>query len=152
MTSSQRSESINAFVDGFANPKTQLVDFVCLYNRAVAALCASESHEDFMNLNNAPPLRLSHPIEVQAEKSYTRETLKLFQTELLDGISLFHEELQKEGSKRMFKVQYSLSDQDKWEELIFDQVDELTITCTCAMLETYGIYIDTSCISCLIIK
>ena len=54
-------------------------------------------------------------------------------------MSLFHEELQKEGSKRTFKVQYSLNDHDKWEDVTFDQVGKLTVTCTCAMLETIGI-------------
>lgn len=82
---------------------------------------------------------LSHPLEVQAGKTYTREVLKLFQTELLAGVSLFHEELQKERSKRIFKVQYSLDEEDNWEDVTFDQVGELTVTCTCAMLETNGI-------------
>jgi len=56
----------------------------------LAAHCAFESHENFMNLNNAPPVCLSHPIEVQAEKSYTRDILMFFfQMEHLDGMSLF---------------------------------------------------------------
>ena len=50
-------------------------------------------------------------------------------------MSLFYEELQNEGSKRIFKVQYSLNDQDEWEEATFDQVGELTVICTYAMLE-----------------
>ena len=54
-------------------------------------------------------------------------------------MSLFHEELQKEGSKKTFNVQYSLNDHDKWEDVTFDQVGKLTVTCTCAMLETNGI-------------
>jgi len=54
MTSSHRSESINAFFDGLINLRTQLVDFVCQYEKVVAARRASESHENLMNLNNAP--------------------------------------------------------------------------------------------------
>ena len=139
MTSSQRSESINAFFDGFVNLRTQLSDFVCQYDKVVASRRASEAHEDFMNLDNVPAMCLLHSLEVQAAKTYIREILKLFQRELLAGVSLFHEELQKEGSKRLFNVQYSLDEQEKWVEVTFDQVGELTTTCTCAMLETNGI-------------
>ena len=61
-TSCQRSESINAFFDGFVNSRTQLVDFVCEYDKAVVAHRASESDEDFMNLNNAPQCVILHTL------------------------------------------------------------------------------------------
>ena len=47
MTTSQRSESINSFFDGFVNAYTKLVEFVHQYDKAVAARRTSESQQDF---------------------------------------------------------------------------------------------------------
>lgn len=68
MTSSQRSESINAFFDGFVNSRTQLMEFVCQYDKAIKARRASEAHEDFMNLNNAPQCVFHTPLKCKLEK------------------------------------------------------------------------------------
>ena len=47
MTTSQTSESINSFFDGFVNANTKLVEFVHQYDKAVAARRSSETQQDF---------------------------------------------------------------------------------------------------------
>lgn len=139
MTTSQRTESIYAFFDSYIDANTQLADFVCKYDKVVAAHCASESKEDFMTLNTVPTMCISHPIEVQAGKSYTREILKIFQEELIKSYTLFCEDVLKEGSKEIYLVGPFSKERDKMEEVTYDQSEELKVACTCAMFETDGI-------------
>ena len=47
MTTSQRSESLNFFFNGFVNENTKLVEFVHQYDKAVAARRSSKSQQDF---------------------------------------------------------------------------------------------------------
>ncbi|XP_020266769.1 protein FAR1-RELATED SEQUENCE 5-like [Asparagus officinalis] len=68
MRSSQRSESINAFFDGYVNSQTQLHEFVTQYEKAVTNRRFSEAHEDFKSLNTKPVMLLGHPIESKLEK------------------------------------------------------------------------------------
>ncbi|XP_020271630.1 protein FAR1-RELATED SEQUENCE 5-like [Asparagus officinalis] len=81
MRSSQRSESINAFFDGYVNSQTQLHEFVLQYEKALTHRRLSEAHEDFKSLNTKPVMLLGHPIEVQAGEMYTRNMFDVFQTE-----------------------------------------------------------------------
>ncbi|XP_020243517.1 protein FAR1-RELATED SEQUENCE 5-like [Asparagus officinalis] len=139
MTTSQRSESINAFFDGYVNTNTRLVDFVCQYNKALANHHASESREDFMTLNTVLAMCLRHPLEVKVSKLYTRGIFKIFQDELTNGLSLFHEEMLKEEPKIIYLVGVFSEEREKWEEVTYDKSRELTVKCSCALFETDGI-------------
>src|SRR5436190_18737432 len=139
MTTTQRSESINAFFDGYVNSKTNLIDFVNQYDKAVSSRRAAELNEDFMTLNTVPPTLYTHPLEAQPREVYTRGILKLFQTELIAGMSLFREELEKDGLKLTYIVGSFTDKRDNWENVTYDDSDELEVTCTCGLFETDGI-------------
>ncbi|XP_020249173.1 protein FAR-RED IMPAIRED RESPONSE 1-like [Asparagus officinalis] len=104
MTTSERSESINAFLDSSVNENTRLVEFVGQYDNTMASRCASKSHEDFMTLNTVPVMTFSNPIEEQFGKAYTRVILKMFQKDLGDVMSLHREEVSKEELKVVYLV------------------------------------------------
>ncbi|XP_020245275.1 protein FAR1-RELATED SEQUENCE 5-like [Asparagus officinalis] len=78
MTSSQRSESINAFFDTYVNSQTLLSDFVEHYDKAILSRHSQELSEDFATLNTKPVMYLNHPIEIQAGESYTRAIFERF--------------------------------------------------------------------------
>ncbi|XP_020262557.1 protein FAR1-RELATED SEQUENCE 5-like [Asparagus officinalis] len=103
MRSSQRSESINAFFDGYVNSQTQLHEFVTQYEKAVTHRL-SEAHEDFKSLNTKPVMLLGHPIEVQAGEMYTRNMFDVFHTEFKGFGTEFCEELRKDGDIVEYKV------------------------------------------------
>ncbi|XP_020249141.1 protein FAR1-RELATED SEQUENCE 5-like [Asparagus officinalis] len=145
MTTSQRSESINAFFDGFVNANTRLVEFVGQYDKAVASRRASESHEDFMTLNTVPAMSFSNPIEEQVGNTYTRTILKMFQRELGDVMSLHREEVSQEELKVVYLVGKYFEDKENWEEVTYEINSELNVACTCSFWETEGVL----CISCL---
>ncbi|XP_020271889.1 protein FAR1-RELATED SEQUENCE 5-like [Asparagus officinalis] len=54
MTSTQRSEGINAFFDHFVNANTELHDFVKQYDKSVEARRAAELEQDFKSTNSVP--------------------------------------------------------------------------------------------------
>ncbi|XP_020252347.1 protein FAR1-RELATED SEQUENCE 5-like [Asparagus officinalis] len=97
MRSSQMSESINAFFDGYVNSQTQLHEFVTQYEKAITHHRLSEAHEYFKRLNSKPVMLLGHLIEVQTGEMYTRNMFDVFQTEFKGFGTEFCEELRKDG-------------------------------------------------------
>ncbi|XP_020258759.1 protein FAR1-RELATED SEQUENCE 5-like [Asparagus officinalis] len=150
MRSSQRSESINAFFDGYVNSQTQLHDFVTQYEKAVTHRRLSEAHEDFKSLNTKPVMLLGHPIEIQAGEMYTRNMFDVFHTEfkgfgtefceeLRKGFGTeFCEELRKDGDIVEYKV-CKFTDRGKWEVVTYEQSSQMQFRCTCALFETNGV-------------
>ncbi|XP_020268731.1 protein FAR1-RELATED SEQUENCE 5-like [Asparagus officinalis] len=138
MTTSQRSESINSFFDGFVNANTNLVEFVGQYDKAVTTHRGSESHEDFMTLNTVPVMSFSSPIEAQVGRAYTRVMLKMFQKELGDVMSLHYEETSKEELKVVYSVGKFSEERKNWEDVTYEKNGELKVACTCAFWETEG--------------
>ncbi|XP_020257250.1 protein FAR1-RELATED SEQUENCE 5-like [Asparagus officinalis] len=117
MTSSQRSESINAFFDTYVNSQTLLPDFVEQYDKAILSRHSQELSEDFATLNTKPVMHLNHPIEIQAGESYTRAIFERFQDELKASVSLFHDEMGKEESISKYIVGSLSTERSVWEHL-----------------------------------
>ncbi|KAL7589965.1 hypothetical protein Lser_V15G37917 [Lactuca serriola] len=66
LTTTERSESINSFFDGFVNSRTMLNEFVVQCDKAVESRRAAEEDEDFKTMNSRPVLSSVHPIEEKA--------------------------------------------------------------------------------------
>ncbi|XP_020257971.1 protein FAR1-RELATED SEQUENCE 5-like [Asparagus officinalis] len=137
MRSSQRSESINAFFDGYVNSQTQLHEFVPQYEKALTHRRLSEAHEDFKSLNTKPIMLLGHPIEVQAGEMYTRTMFDVFQTEFKGFVTEFCEELRKDGDIVEYKI-CKFADRSKGELVTYDQSSKIQFICTCALFEANG--------------
>ncbi|XP_020246346.1 protein FAR1-RELATED SEQUENCE 5-like [Asparagus officinalis] len=151
MRSSQRSESINAFFDGYVNSQTQLHEFVTQYEKAtqlhefvtqyekaVTHRRLSEAHEDFKSLNTKPVMLLGHPIEIQAGEMYTRNMFDVFHTEFKGFGTEFCEELRKDGDIVEYKI-CKFTDREKWEVVTYEQSSHIQFCCTCALFETNGV-------------
>lgn len=84
MSSSQRSEGINHFFDGFINSKTTLKEFIDKYEDALEKRYEAEIEEDNRTLQTNAFLKTSSPFESQAAGKYTRRIFKKFQNEILE--------------------------------------------------------------------
>lgn len=84
MSSSQRSESINHFFDGFVNSKTTLKEFIDRYEVALEKRYEAENEQDSKSLQTNAFLKTSSPFERQAAAKYTRRIFKKFQNEILE--------------------------------------------------------------------
>ncbi|XP_077251828.1 protein FAR1-RELATED SEQUENCE 5-like [Tasmannia lanceolata] len=112
MTSSSRSESMNAFFDGFVNQSTNLQEFVEQYDNAFHDRRDKESQEYF-KFKSASALLISRStLESQAAKCYTSIMFKLFKAEFGDSSDCWDELLDKNGNVSEYLV--GLSNEEKW--------------------------------------
>ncbi|XP_077251860.1 protein FAR1-RELATED SEQUENCE 5-like [Tasmannia lanceolata] len=63
MKSSQRSESMNSFFDGYVNNNTGLHEFLNAYERALVQRRKTEAEEDFKSKYSIPKMQTNSPLE-----------------------------------------------------------------------------------------
>ncbi|XP_039127221.1 protein FAR1-RELATED SEQUENCE 5-like [Dioscorea cayenensis subsp. rotundata] len=135
MTSTQRSESINSFFDGFVNSQTPLDEFVMQYDKALCARRNDEENEDFKTLNSMPNFHTGHPIERHAGEVYTRAVFNIFQAELRESDSMLAERIRDGTDHAKYKICNHI--------VIFRRDDledgEPIATCSCKKFETEGV-------------
>ena len=71
MSTTQRSEGLNAFFDGFINSTTTLQQFVVQYENALHHKAEKECEADFASLNTTIPCATQSLIERQYQQAYT---------------------------------------------------------------------------------
>nr|XP_017225183.1 PREDICTED: protein FAR1-RELATED SEQUENCE 1-like [Daucus carota subsp. sativus] len=82
MSTTQRSESMNSFFDGYVNSKTTLKQFVEQYDNALASKVEKENQEDFNSYNSMYPCITDYEMEKRIQSLYTNSKFKEFQQEL----------------------------------------------------------------------
>ncbi|KAK8952478.1 Protein FAR1-RELATED SEQUENCE 5 [Platanthera zijinensis] len=137
MTSSGRSESINAFFDGFVNSKTQLLEFITQYEKALHSRHQAEEREDFNTMNSVANLFTSYALERFAAEFYTKNMFKHFQQEFKQSLECWYEEINTIGTITTFRVGLSCEDSINWSTVIYDD-DNTKVICECAKFETDG--------------
>ncbi|XP_077251984.1 protein FAR1-RELATED SEQUENCE 7-like [Tasmannia lanceolata] len=140
MTSSGRSESINAFFDGYVNMNTTLKEFVDQYDRALEFRRKAESQEDFRSKTTKAVLMSRFKLEEEASKCYTRTMFDRFQVEFKDSLDCWHEKTDKNGNTTEYVVGLSVDEKWKWCKVLYDDSEEgVKATCECAKCEIEGI-------------
>ncbi|XP_061359251.1 protein FAR1-RELATED SEQUENCE 5-like [Gastrolobium bilobum] len=104
MNTTQRSESINSFFDGFVTSGTTLKEFVEKYNQAVDARYESFKKEDFESKHKERLLTFNMPLEEHAAKVYTRAIFLKFSEELSFSLRLSKEKLRNDGGCVTYRV------------------------------------------------
>ncbi|KAG9439113.1 hypothetical protein H6P81_019278 [Aristolochia fimbriata] len=140
MSSSQQSESINSFFDGFVNARTPLDEFVCQYDKALVSHRVDEEEEDFKTMYSKPVLSSEHPLEIQAGKLYTRVILGIFQEEFRRSHSLLTERVSSKDLGLTYSVGKHGVDRKHVVSYMGDGRDgEVFANCSCKMFEHEGI-------------
>jgi hypothetical protein len=78
MRTKQRSESINAFFDGYVKPSTILKQFVDKYDVALWKKVENEALADFNSFNSTLPCVTFYPFEEKFQEVYTIAKFKKF--------------------------------------------------------------------------
>lgn len=151
MKTTQRSESINSFFDGYVKKQTQLHEFISQYFAAMEARVYAEKSADADSTWYVQELVTDFPIEAEFRKFYTNNKFKEFQAECLKlvYVNMF--------SKRQVSenlVEHQIEDR-VWhdcssarKDVITDQYREYTVTldlqnnhawCGCKLFECNGI-------------
>ena len=76
MSTTQRSESMNAFFDGYVNLKTTLKQFVEQYDSALRSKMVKETKADFKSCNKLYDCLPVYRFEKQFREAYTNAKFK----------------------------------------------------------------------------
>ncbi|XP_042460360.1 protein FAR1-RELATED SEQUENCE 6-like [Zingiber officinale] len=144
MSTSQRSESMNAFFDDYVHSKTTLKQFVEQYDNALKSKIEKEDNSDFTSFNSIIPVISGNPIEKQFQSVYTNKIFKLFQNELRGLMFCNTSFMKEEGSTLFFEVMETVYGKDGTtpKEISFwVQYSELQceMKCLCRLFEFRGI-------------
>ncbi|GJY00538.1 hypothetical protein Tco_0357556 [Tanacetum coccineum] len=95
---------------------------------------AAEEDEYFKTMNSRPDLSSIHPIEAKAGECYTKNIFELFQKEWIEATTnLTYETKSKSEEKSSYWVGRVNVDKRYWRIVNFCFVDDLDVTCSCAM-------------------
>ncbi|XP_014506304.1 protein FAR-RED IMPAIRED RESPONSE 1-like [Vigna radiata var. radiata] len=142
MSTTQRSEGMNAFFDGFINSTTTLQQFVIQYDNALKVKAQKELEANFASLNTTVACGSQSLIERQFQVEYTHEKFEEVQNEFRSRMNCFIKDTVKES---IFNI-YTIKEECMWEgkcvpkyyHVQFDPVLK-EITCSCLLFEFRGI-------------
>ncbi|KAJ1693496.1 hypothetical protein LUZ63_010194 [Rhynchospora breviuscula] len=135
MISTQRSESINSFLDNYVNSKTTLRDFGKCFDRALARLRKREYDEDYECKRGTSRLISKYNfIEQQFAEVYTREMFVKFQHEIKALIDSRFTMCECLGNRKVYNV-----DDGDGEFKVDFNCDDQTFECECHLFETKGL-------------
>ncbi|KAJ4787968.1 FAR1-related sequence 5 [Rhynchospora pubera] len=87
MTTTQRSESMNALFKMWVTSRTSIYKFVCKIDNIIENIWQTEGDEDMRTMNEEPQLESKFPLELDARRVYTRKVFSVFK-ELIKDSSL----------------------------------------------------------------
>ncbi|XP_040243425.1 protein FAR1-RELATED SEQUENCE 6 isoform X4 [Aegilops tauschii subsp. strangulata] len=151
MSSTKRSESVNAFFDGYVNARTTLKQFVEQYENALRDKVEKENKADSKSFQQQIPCITHYDFERQFQAAYTTAKFKEFQDQLRGKIYCYPTHLNREGSIFTFGVRedskiFCEGEDGKGKEkrvilefiVLFNQ-GECDVQCMCRLFEFRGI-------------
>ncbi|KAH9703329.1 protein FAR1-RELATED SEQUENCE [Citrus sinensis] len=135
MSTTQRSESMNAFFDGFVNAKTNLKQFVKQYENALRRKVELEWQADAKCFSKKTPCVSRYEMEKQVEEVYTISKFKEFQQELT--ALMYCDTINCVGS--IYEISESFGqDKNKNFEVVFEEAVR-EVNCICSKFQFRGI-------------
>ncbi|KAG6657029.1 hypothetical protein CIPAW_04G062400 [Carya illinoinensis] len=145
MSTTQRSESMNAFFDGYVHAKTNLKEFVDQFDNALRKKIENENAADFHSFNTAIPVISPSPLEKTFQNIYTCNKFREVQKEVMGMLSSLPTLHLKDGVIATYHVEDEVDIDDFIKEVThtvyFNEV-ECDVKCSCALFEMRGIYYD----------
>ncbi|RWR80203.1 protein FAR1-RELATED SEQUENCE 5-like protein [Cinnamomum micranthum f. kanehirae] len=138
MSTTHRSESMNAFVKQYVEYTNSLLDFILRFDTGVERLRYLEKKEDFENSNGRPEMKTCSPLEKQMANIYTKNLFYKFQDELFMIMSLGVKLVTEDDVSCNFVVKNFLDEQEIEREILWKK-DEMHAYCSCKKFEFEGI-------------
>lgn len=137
MSTTQRSDSINSYFDGYINASTSLNQFFKLYEKALDSRNEKEVKADYDTINTPPLLKTPSPMEKQASELYTRKLFARFQEELVGTLTFMASKVEDDGDVTVYQV--SKFGEDHKAYYVKFNVLKMRATCSCRMFEFSGL-------------
>ncbi|XP_035547360.1 protein FAR1-RELATED SEQUENCE 4-like [Juglans regia] len=142
MSTTQRSESMNAFFDGYVHSGTTLKEFVDQFDNALRKKVEVETTADFNSCNQTIPCVTPFHFEKQFQAVYTNAKFKEIQGEVWGMICCNCIPVSKQGCISTFDVLDEITTGDHVKTVhyvVYYNEEECDIKCTCALFEMRGI-------------
>ena len=137
MSTTQGSDNINSYFDGYINASTTIQALIRQYEKAIASRHEKEVKADYETMNATPVLKTPSPMEKQAAKIYTKIIFQKFQDELVETLAYPATLVDDIGLETMYRVA-KFSDDSK-AHLVKFNVFEKKASCSCQTFEFSGI-------------
>ncbi|KAF5445798.1 hypothetical protein F2P56_034821 [Juglans regia] len=142
MSTTQRSESMNAFFDGYVHAKTNLKEFVDQYDNALKKKIENENAADFQSFNVTIPCISRSPIEKKYQDLYTNAKFREVQHQLTSIIDLDPVLLKSDVHGKIYLVEDEVR-VEEFTKLVTYSVnfyeDDAVAKCSCGLFEMKGI-------------
>ncbi|BBH07400.1 FAR1-related sequence 5 [Prunus dulcis] len=142
MSTTQRSESMNAFFDDHVNSKTTLKQFVEQYENALKVKVEKEKQEDFKSSSIGFDCGTHYNMEKQAQEVYTISKYKEFHEELIGKMYCDYVSHKVNGANFEYQISEDFMMEGKKKRLYFKvwlNEDDNEVQCNCRMFEFRGI-------------
>ncbi|XP_040987710.1 protein FAR1-RELATED SEQUENCE 5-like [Juglans microcarpa x Juglans regia] len=142
MSTTQHSESINAFFDGYVYAKTNLKKFVDQFDSALKKKIENENSANFHSFSVTIPCISRSPIEKRFQELYTNAKFRKVQLQLTGIINLDPELLKRNGAINTYLVDDEVH-VEEFTKLVkyfvdFSQEDAYA-KCSCGLFQMRGI-------------
>ncbi|GJN11445.1 hypothetical protein PR202_ga29639 [Eleusine coracana subsp. coracana] len=142
MSSTQRSESVNALFEGYVNDRTTLKQFVEQYDNALRDKVEKENKPDCKSFQEVIPCITHYEFGRQFQETYTNVKFKEFQDQLRGKIYCYPTLLNKYNSVCTFRVREDQIIEEKTiisEYIVSFIEEECDVRCECQHFEFRGI-------------
>ncbi|XP_043701124.1 protein FAR1-RELATED SEQUENCE 6-like isoform X2 [Telopea speciosissima] len=141
MSTTQRSESINSYFDGFVHARTSLKEFLDNYELALEKRRSEEFQADLSSIHSKPVLKTRSYYEKQLSEVYTMNMFKKFQKEVEEMLSCFNTtQVQVNGPVITYTVKERVEGNEseiKDYEVLYNTV-EVEVNCICNQFNFKG--------------
>ncbi|XP_042977104.1 protein FAR-RED IMPAIRED RESPONSE 1-like [Carya illinoinensis] len=142
MSTTQRSESMNAFFDGYVHAKTNLKEFVDQFDNALRKKIENESAADFHSFNFTIPLVSPSPLEKIFQDIYTCNKFREVQKEVIGMLATLPTLHRKDDVIATYHVEDEVNVDGFIKEVTHTthiNEAECEVKCSCALFEMRGI-------------
>ncbi|XP_034223833.1 protein FAR-RED IMPAIRED RESPONSE 1-like [Prunus dulcis] len=142
MSTTQRSESMHAFFDGYVNSKTTLKQFVEQYENALHNKVEKEKLADFACFNSRVPCKNRYEFEKQFQDAFTIDKFKKFMDEFAGKIYCGLSSVKENIALVEFLVYEDVKVWESSKRVIFKVIlneEANEVKCNCRLFEFRGI-------------
>lgn len=135
MTSTQRVESMNHFLNAYLTKRESLKDFVENFEAALKTIWQNENDADHKSKFRIPMLHYELPMEAQFRKSYTNDIFYKCQQQFRKCVNLSCKLINEQDEEAVYEVS------DCWDKIfvVIYRRALREVSCICRKFETMGI-------------
>ncbi|KAK1557300.1 hypothetical protein Q3G72_022043 [Acer saccharum] len=142
MSTTQRSESMNAFFDGYIHAKTNLKEFVDQFDNALKKKIENENVADFHSFSVTTPCISRSPIEKRFQELYTNSKFKEVQQQVTGMIDMNPQLHNTDGAVKTYLVKDEVHSAE-FTKLVTYSVnfseEDSSAKCSCGLFQMRGI-------------